>query len=351
MAIDMSVLRLSALAFVCAVFSTALPSHARAAPAGDPKFGYFERSDQGWFWYHDPKLLPPSPPSVAAPSPVASNPDEPQPLSAKWFREKLDGYRDSAIDNPSPENVRLYLYLQRLALDKAEMYSHATQLAVAQDPALDQASLTPTNQQSKAAANGARSGAVKSLMNRLSSSSGIWFFFRSDCQYCHAQAPVLRAMATLYGFKILPISMDQKPMEDGSFPDWVPDSGQGKAMHVSVTPTLFFVMPPDKVIPLGVGVMAADQLEDRIVELGRQVGIVTDREYAAVNVYDTKSYMQNGLPSDLSGIDQDPNTLLALLQASAQRGGETPLGNVAQGDVSWKPAALPGTNYAIPTSE
>jgi len=312
---------------------------ASATEGGEQKLGYFTKSDQGWFWYHDPRLLPPVKLPEVPPSTPAAN--VPAPLSAKWFRENLDNYRDAAIDNPSPDNVRLYLYLQRLAMDKAEMYSHASQLAVAQDPALDQASLTPTNQQSKAAANGARGQAMKKLMSRLAVGSGIWFFFRSDCPYCHAQAPVLAAMENLYGFKILPISLDQKPMEDGTYPNWVPDSGQGKSMHVTVTPTLFLVTPPDIVIPLGAGVMAADQLEDRIVELGRQTGVVSDEEYAAVNVFDSKSFMQNGLPSDLAGIDQDPNTLLGLLQAAAQKGGETPIGSVGQGDVSWKPPTAP----------
>ena len=299
--------------------------------------GYWNRSDQGWFWYHDPP--PPPPPEKISPSPAVSSnaPDEPAPLSARWFREHLDSYRDAAIDNPSPENVRLYLYLQRLAMDKAEMYSHATKLAVLNDPALDQATLTPTNNQSRAVANQAHTAAVRSVLGRVASTAGIWFFFRSDCPYCHAQAPVLQAMAHLYGFKILPISIDHAPLVDGSFPDWVPDGGQAARMHVTVTPTLFLVAPPDRIIPLGEGVMASDQLEDRIVELEHQSGAVNDEEYASINAYQSKSYLQNGLPSDLSGIDKDPDTFLALLHAAAEQGGRTPIGNLSSGDVNWRP--------------
>jgi hypothetical protein len=58
----------------------------------------------------------------------------PAPLSAAWLRANLERFRDQAIDDPSPRNVALYLYLQRLVLDKAERFAEATQRAVWADP-------------------------------------------------------------------------------------------------------------------------------------------------------------------------------------------------------------------------
>jgi conjugal transfer pilus assembly protein TraF len=51
----------------------------------------------------------------------------PAPLSAAWLRANLERFRDQAIDDPSPRNVALYLYLQRLVLDKAERFAEAGQ--------------------------------------------------------------------------------------------------------------------------------------------------------------------------------------------------------------------------------
>jgi hypothetical protein len=53
-------------------------------------------------------------------------------------------YRDAAIDDPTSQNVALYLYLQRVALDKSSRFAAATQRAVQLDPFLDEITQRPT---------------------------------------------------------------------------------------------------------------------------------------------------------------------------------------------------------------
>ena len=65
------------------------------------------------------------------------------PLSAAWLRANLERFRDQAIDDPTTRNVALYLYLQRLVLDKAERFAEATQRAVWADPLLDETTRRP----------------------------------------------------------------------------------------------------------------------------------------------------------------------------------------------------------------
>ena len=89
--------------------------------------GFYLRGEEGWFWYErEPERQDepePSPPAAPAPAPAERTQDTassaPPPLSSAWLRERLGAYRDRAIDDPSPDNVALYLYLQRVAMDKA----------------------------------------------------------------------------------------------------------------------------------------------------------------------------------------------------------------------------------------
>ena len=67
-----------------------------------------------------------------------------QIAALEWIREHIGRYRDAAIDDPTPQNVALYLYLQRVALDKSSRFAAATQRAVQLDPFLDEITRRPT---------------------------------------------------------------------------------------------------------------------------------------------------------------------------------------------------------------
>jgi hypothetical protein len=116
---------------------------ALALPLRPEAAGFYFREQEGWFWYErepepspEPQPAPP-PPQPAPPEPAprsATTPEGPKPLSAQWLREHLGEYRDAAIDDPTPQNVALYLYLQRVALDKSSRFAAASQRAVQLDP-------------------------------------------------------------------------------------------------------------------------------------------------------------------------------------------------------------------------
>ncbi|MCX7100910.1 MAG: conjugal transfer protein TraF, partial [Methylobacter sp.] len=115
---------------------------------------YYEDKERGWFWYEEPVLdedvaepepLLPEPPPIqekkAEPEPA--KPPEAKPLSAEWFRKNMEKYRDKAIDEPTPQNVSAYMYLQRVMLDKAEKFTEVSQQVVMSDPVLDENSRRP----------------------------------------------------------------------------------------------------------------------------------------------------------------------------------------------------------------
>jgi len=120
------------------------PTYAVSAPDSS----MWTDHERGWFWYEPvPKDLPeeppvgPPPPATAAPAPP--KPVGPLPLSAEWIRENLEKYQRLAIDNPTPENVAAYLYIQRVMLDKSQRFAEQVKHVVQLDPYLDQGTRRP----------------------------------------------------------------------------------------------------------------------------------------------------------------------------------------------------------------
>ncbi|WP_295400384.1 conjugal transfer protein TraF [uncultured Thiocystis sp.] len=298
-----------------------------AAPAQEaPRF--YERAAEGWFWYQtEPPVQPPAPapiepkpPPVVVPQPpappsIAAEAPAPPPLSAAWLRTHLEQYQLQAIDDPSPTNVALYLYLQKLALDKASRFTDAFQRVVQSDPALDETTRHPM-------------GNYANLLNRLAGQQrdrvlqalagqvGIWFFYRADCPYCAAQAPVLSMLAQSTGFTIQAIALDGRPLPQGRFPDFRPDAGQAARLGVVSTPALFLVRPPDGMAPLAQGLLSRTDLQQRIVLAAHEAGWIDAATYARTKPGVAAQRLDDAFDAPLD-VPEDPAVFLDLLRARA----------------------------------
>ena len=125
------------------------------------KNSFWRKTSEGYWWYKQPpekkiakkkKKEEPKPkvePQVAkVEPPKEEKPEEPKEqapvmFSADWVKENLDVYRKVAWDNPTVENLRAYLYLQRFAIDRSEQFAYAGRMAVEGDPYLDEAARSP----------------------------------------------------------------------------------------------------------------------------------------------------------------------------------------------------------------
>jgi conjugal transfer pilus assembly protein TraF len=301
------------LALVCLAV---LPSAAAALS------GFYLRSEEGWFWYERepdpqdvPEASPPLPPPVSAPTP-SETPSGPPPLSSAWLRERLGAYRDQAIDDPTPDNVALYLYLQRVAMDKASRFAAATQRAVQFDPFLDEITQRPT---ANFAANLVNEQTAKQrvmLLQKIAGDAGVLFFFRSDCPYCEAQAPLLATLRERHGFAVLPVSIDGGPLPGGHFPTFQRDAGQAQALGVVSTPALFLARPPDGVTLIAQGLLSLSQLEDRLLTAALEAGWITEAEYTKSRPVVADLRLDPRL-LDLPPTDH-PDDLLAALRAAGR---------------------------------
>lgn len=180
----------------------------------------------------------------------------------------LERLRDVAIEEPTPENVHAYLLLQRLAINRSQKFAEVTQMVTQGDPELDENARFPL------ATAGAQEEQVVvnqrtvEALRTISKDAGLFFFFRSDCVYCHKDLAVLRTLMLSTGIKITAISLDGQGIDPALFPNFVIDNGQALRLGISATPAFFLVKPPnvDSVISLGQGYLSLTELEERIVD-------------------------------------------------------------------------------------
>lgn len=246
--------------------------------------GFWNKQEEGWFFYDDPvepeiieeeKQEPPQEVVVSE----EPEPEGPKPFSAQWFREQLPVARDKALDDPTPENVQMYMYMQRAMMDKADVFSQVAQQVVVTDPILDENSRSP--RASFAAIDNRRQAfqEKEAVVRMIAERAGLYFFFASHCPYCHKQAPILSSMEKAYGLKIAPVSIDNKPMPGPLYTQFTPDTGQAKALGVVSTPALYLVQPGKAVVPLVQGAISESELLDRIVLAAKTANIITEEEY------------------------------------------------------------------------
>lgn len=246
---------------------------------------YYAEKERGWYW-REPIPLPepetkaeePSSEHVSPPEPIVSSSPEPAPFSAAWMRDALPKYRDAALENPTPENVRAYFLLQRYGMDMAERFALTAQRVVMSDPMLDENNRRPISSYGARVFDEVAREASEQVARDIAGSAGIWYFYRSDCPYCKAQNPILKRISERLGFAVLPIALDGLPMPDGAYPIFVPDRGHARELQVTQTPTLFLVKQGE-FAQLSEGLVTDENLVGRIVAAAHEAGWITDQQF------------------------------------------------------------------------
>jgi conjugal transfer pilus assembly protein TraF len=100
----------------------------------------------------------------------------------------------------------------------------------------------------------------------LARTHALFFFFRSDCPYCHAFAPVLERFAREHGLQVMPVSLDGGGI--APFDAFRTDNGIARTLGVERVPAVFLAEPGSRTVqPVGFGVLSEEQLLQRIVAL------------------------------------------------------------------------------------
>jgi conjugal transfer pilus assembly protein TraF len=220
---------------------------------------------RGWHFYEEPpageERPEPPPPDVAAP-PAA--PQIPELAEFEHLKKTLEDTRNIAIMRPTEENVRRYMELEAGVVARASYFADVARRVAWATPALD-----PTLQGRPVNAKALEVFERRQLDERaasvavLSRDHVLFFFYRSDCPYCHAFAPTLVSFQSRHGIQVVAVSLDGGPMP--GFPEARPDNGIAAALEVEQVPAVFLANPfSRKIMPIGFGVLSESQLLERI---------------------------------------------------------------------------------------
>ncbi|MBV2149972.1 conjugal transfer protein TraF [Sphingobium sp. AS12] len=226
----------------------------------DDAFYCRERRLGTWFYCGTPR---PAETERSAPPPEMAAAER---LAA--ITRQLDELKAQAILEPSEENVIAYVRFQREQLDRASTFSDTWQRALWQNPDLDYTLQRPVSTLGKRAWLDNRQADRSAVLTRLGERYGIFYFYAQSCGACDIFGPILRSVADSHRLAVMAVSMDGGPSRD--FPNYVVDSGQRARMGVpgSETPALvLFDTATRRTVPIGFGIMSADELMDRIFVL------------------------------------------------------------------------------------
>ncbi len=233
--------------------------------------GFFDQHAEGWHWYSQ------------EPGPRIQEPGEEQPLLnsqqqrkqktstelVKEYRQELERRLHQAWIHPTPHNLKTYQDMQKDMMSRSQRFSNTWMQVVYENPSLDHTLIAPVNQKARHVYLDEEKKHTLRTIKALSQSYGLFFFFSGDCPYCHQFATIVKKFSETYGWEVMPISQDGKPLED--FPDVQPDNGLFAAWQVEVLPSLYAVNPnTGHVLPIAFGLTSLDQMEERIMTLVKE---------------------------------------------------------------------------------
>ena len=274
-----------------AVMAAAMTTAALAQPRqGNPvrSENIYQAKEEGWFWYErepeppkeekkpEPKKAPPPPSVIKLEAPKEK---KNEPLSVKWFQEDYMALINTAIDDPTEENVRNYRYATRVMLDKASNFTRQFQKQSLLDPLLDESVRSPFSSAMRGSFASWTTEAKRKATIAMNKKAGLWVFLDDECPFCAMQYPIVSRMAKELQFEVFYIT------PDGNRPNWLmgnsvvlKDSGQSKNLRISVRPAIALVVPPEKITILTQGLLSQDLLEERLLVAGDAAGLVTGKE-------------------------------------------------------------------------
>ena len=261
--------QLSSLAVIVAtIFSLLVPAISGATSWWDDD--PWKDPERGFNWYppdapppkkEDPKKAPPK--KEEPPKPI----DITKLKTVPEVRKEAERLRDVAIMDPTPENVLTYLKANKFLMDKSAVFTDMTQRVTWQNPTVDYNAISPQANFAQIQLKNSNDASDDALMRQLAQTFGVLFFYRSDCEFCHIQAPIMNMLQRTYGLEVMAISGDGGPMQ--GFPDAKPDNGISTLVTggrgISMYPATFLVSKDQKqIIPLGSGVLALDEITNRV---------------------------------------------------------------------------------------
>jgi conjugal transfer pilus assembly protein TraF len=173
-----------------------------------------------------------------------------------------------SIIDPTPENVKSYIMAQGDYMDKSSTFSDVWQRVVWQNPDVNYELRRPVNNAAIKSFNSQqRQNEVNTVAQFSKDDWGLFFFFRSDCPYCHRMAPMLKRFSENYGITIFPISEDGGGLPEYPNPQ-ADTAGLSTQLELEVVPALILGNVKDhRMITIASGLVSEEDILQRIYTL------------------------------------------------------------------------------------
>ena len=219
---------------------------------------FFEKNSEGWHWYQDP---------------IINKSQEMEMLKSKTPTEIIKAYSQEleaklhlALLEPSHQNIQAYQEMQKDLMERSGRFSQTWMQVVYQNPHLDHTLVSPVNQNARHIYLDQEQIKMCNIIKKLKDQYGLFFFFKSDCDYCHKFAPIVQQFADKYDWQLIAISLDGGSIP--GFKELLVDNGISNKLEVKVVPAVFAVDPKaEKLLPIAYGLTSLDEMENRIMAL------------------------------------------------------------------------------------
>lgn len=216
---------------------------------------------EGWFWYKKEEVKEKRKKLLK----LETN----KILQVDVEKEKLEQALKLAYQVPSDENLIKFITLRNKIVDRSYNFGLRLKQVSLLHPELDKLTTYPTNHLAKDLYIAEKRKLVEEKISALANKYGLFYIFSSKCPYCHAFAPTVKNFANKFGWKVLPITLDQSIPD---FPKAQLDNGITRKLNIVQLPTLIAVEPIEgKTIPIAVGIISEEQLIEQIDLLTREV--------------------------------------------------------------------------------
>lgn len=251
----------SRVSFLVAACLAALPFQVLAQESPWWSRSIWQNPDRGTVWY-PPDRLAPAPEQKPAPTEPIEAPKAAELEEFDRIQKRLGELRNIAIISPTEANLKAYIEFQEQQLQRASVFADQWRRTLWANPDL-QYEGRPVNATGIASYDAAQKLEVRQSLSGLASTHGLYFFFRSDCPYCHAMAPTLQMLEQAHGIRVIAISLDGGTLPQ--FPNAISDKGQAQQLGVRSVPSYFLASPKQRTVhPLGTGVLSLATIEERI---------------------------------------------------------------------------------------
>lgn len=230
---------------------------------------YWSDRWRGWHFYEDPPSEAEEVQRRPAPAPAARTAPPaparaPELVEFERLQRTLEDFRNIAVMRPTEANVRRYMELEAQVVNRASYFADVAQRVAWATPELDPTLHgRPVNAQALDVFERQQRADRSASVAALGRDHVLFFFFRSDCPYCHAFAPTLEAFQARHGIQVVAVSVDGGPMP--GFPNARPDNGIATTLRVTQVPAVFLAQPSTgQITPIGAGVLSESQLLERI---------------------------------------------------------------------------------------